>query len=61
MQPFGYSKQSRIPYDVVFIKHKYIGRTFIQTAQNVRQKLIAIKLNALKNTIEGKRIVLVDD
>jgi len=61
MQPFGYSKQSRIPYDVVFIKHKYIGRTFIQTAQSVRQKLVAMKLNPLKTCIKDKRIVLVDD
>lgn len=57
----GYSKQSKIPYDIVFIKSKYIGRTFIQTTQNTRKKLVSLKLNPLKKTIEGKRIVLVDD
>ena len=57
----GYSKESKIPYDVVFVKSKYIGRTFIQNTQNLRQKLVAIKLNALKKSIEGKKIVLVDD
>lgn len=46
---------------MVFVKSKYIGRTFIQNTQNLRQKLIAIKLNPLKKSIEGKRIVLVDD
>jgi len=57
----GYSKQSKIPYDMVFVKSKYIGRTFIQNTQKVRQKLVALKLNPLKSTIKGKRIVLVDD
>ena len=57
----GYSKESKIPYDVVFVKSKYIGRTFIQNTQNLRQKLVAIKLNPLKKSIEGKKIVLVDD
>ena len=57
----GYSKESKIPYDIVFTKSKYIGRTFIQNTQNKRKKLVALKLNPLKNTIKGKRIVLIDD
>ena len=57
----GYSKESKIPYDLVFTKSKYIGRTFIQNTQNKRKKLIALKLNPLKNSIKGKRIVLIDD
>jgi len=57
----GYSKQSKIPYDMAFVKSKYIGRTFIQNTQNVRQKLVAIKLNALTNAVKGKKVVLVDD
>jgi len=61
MQHFGYSKESKIPYDIVFVKSRYIGRTFIQDTQNKRQRLVALKLNPLKNTIEGKRIILVDD
>ena len=57
----GYSKESKIPYDMVFTKSKYIGRTFIQNTQNKRKKLVALKLNPLKNTIKGKKIVLIDD
>jgi len=57
----GYSKQSKIPYDMAFVKSKYIGRTFIQNTQNARQKLVAIKLNVLGNAVKGKKIVLVDD
>ena len=57
----GYSKASGIPYDTGFVKSKYIGRTFIQNTQNKRKKLVALKLNPLKNSIKGKRIVLIDD
>ena len=57
----GYSKESKIPYDLVFTKSKYIGRTFIQNTQNKRKKLVALKLNPLKNTIKGEKIVLIDD
>ena len=57
----GYSKESKIPYDLVFTKSKYIGRTFIQNTQNKRKKLVALKLNPLKNSIKGKKIVLIDD
>ena len=61
MLHFGYSKESKIPYDLVFTKSKYIGRTFIQNTQNKRKKLVALKLNPLKNSIKGKKIVLIDD
>lgn len=57
----GYSKESKIPYDMAFIKSKYIGRTFIQATQAKRKSLLKLKLNALKAAVEGKRIVLVDD
>ena len=57
----GYSKESKIPYDMVFTKSKYIGRTFIQNAQSKRKDLVALKLNPLRETVKGKRIVLVDD
>ena len=57
----GYSKESKIPYDIIYTKSKYIGRTFIQNTQNKRRKLVALKLNPLKNSIKGKRIVLIDD
>ena len=57
----GYSKESKIPYDMVFTKSKYVGRTFIQNAQSKRKDLVALKLNPLKETVKGKKIVLVDD
>ena len=57
----GYSKASGIPYDVGLIKNKYIGRTFIQPGQDKRERSVRIKLNALRNNLEGKRVILVDD
>lgn len=57
----GYSKESKIPYDIVFIKSKYVGRTFIQNTQSKRKKLVNLKLNPLKHTVKDKKIVLVDD
>ena len=57
----GYSKESKIPYDMVFTKSKYIGRTFIQNTQNKRKKAVLLKLNPLKQNVEGKRIILIDD
>lgn len=57
----GYSKESKIPYDLAFVKSKYIGRTFIQSTQDKRKKQVVLKLNPIKNTVYGKRIVLIDD
>ena len=57
----GYARQSGIPYGIGFIKNKYIGRTFIQPTQKQRQHSVRIKLNAVRATVEGKRVVLIDD
>ena len=57
----GYSKQSGIPYGMGFIKNKYIGRTFIAPGQKNREDKVRIKLNAIAETLKGKRVVLVDD
>ena len=57
----GYSRQSGIPYGMGFIKNKYIGRTFIQPEQALRQRSVNIKLNVITSTVKGKRVVLVDD
>lgn len=57
----GYSEQSGIPYGIGFVKNKYIGRTFIQPSQSMRENAVKIKLNVLKSTVEGKRVVMVDD
>jgi amidophosphoribosyltransferase len=57
----GYSNQSGIPYGMGLIKNKYIGRTFIQPSQKLRNLGVRLKLNALGELVKGKNIVLVDD
>lgn len=57
----GYSHESGIPYGVGLIKNRYIGRTFIQPTQAMRERSVALKLNTLKSNVEGKRLVMVDD
>lgn len=57
----GYAAESGIPYGIGLIKNKYIGRTFIAPGQNVREDKVKIKLNPIKATVSGKRVVLVDD
>ncbi|HIX65134.1 MAG TPA: amidophosphoribosyltransferase [Candidatus Anaerotruncus excrementipullorum] len=57
----GYAKESGIPYGVGFIKNRYIGRTFIQPTQGQREDAVRIKLNVIKETVQGKRVVMVDD
>jgi amidophosphoribosyltransferase len=57
----GYAQQSGIPYGIGFIKNKYIGRTFIAPGQKNREDKVRIKLNVVKDTVDGKRVVLVDD
>jgi amidophosphoribosyltransferase len=57
----GYSKASGIPYGEVLIKNRYIGRTFIQPEQHIREMGVRIKYNPLKEIVKGKRIIIVDD
>lgn len=57
----GFSKASKIPYAIGFIKNKYVGRTFITPSQEMRERAVSVKLNPLKINIEGKRVVIVDD
>lgn len=57
----GYSQQSGIPYGIGLLKNKYIGRTFIQPDQKLRENTVRIKLNPISDTVAGKRVVLVDD
>ncbi len=57
----GLSRASGIPYGVGFIKNRYVGRTFIQPNQTDRTNSVKIKLNVLKDTVRGKRVILVDD
>ena len=57
----GYSEESGIPYGIGLIKNKYIGRTFIDPGQNVREDKVRIKLNPIAETIKGKSVIMVDD
>ena len=57
----GYAQESGIPYAQGLVKNAYVGRTFIQPTQTMRELGIRLKLNPLKEVIAGKRIVVVDD
>jgi amidophosphoribosyltransferase len=57
----GYARESGIPYSDGLIKNRYIGRTFIQPDQRLREVGVRLKFNALPEVLEGKRVVLVDD
>ncbi len=57
----GYAQESGIPFAQGFTKNSYVGRTFIQPSQTLRQLGIRLKLNPLREVIEGKRLVIVDD
>ena len=57
----GYSDVSGIPMVDAISKNRYVGRTFIQPSQSVRENSVSLKLNAFRSNIEGKRIILIDD
>jgi amidophosphoribosyltransferase len=57
----GYAQESGIPYGQGLTKNAYVGRTFIQPSQTIRQLGIRLKLNPLKEVIRGKRLIVVDD
>jgi amidophosphoribosyltransferase len=57
----GYSEASGIPYAEGLVKNRYVGRTFIEPSQSLRQLGIRLKLNPLRDVLEGKRLVVVDD
>jgi len=61
MAAVGYSRRSGIPYGEGLIKNRYVGRTFIQPTDGMRQIGLRLKLNPLPSVIEGKRVVVVDD
>lgn len=57
----GYSRRSGIPYGIGFVKNKYVGRSFILPEQHSRSDAVKIKLNVIRQTVDGKRVVLIDD
>ncbi len=57
----GYAKQSGIPFELGIIRNHYVGRTFIEPTQAIRDLKVKMKLNPIKNVIKGKRLVVIDD
>ena len=57
----GYARESGIPYEMAMIRSHYIGRTFIEPSQRIRDFGVKIKFNIIKSSVEGKRVVVVDD
>ena len=57
----GYSMQSGIPYGQAFVKNTYVGRTFIKPGQKSRESSVRVKLNAVREAVNGKRIIMIDD
>ena len=57
----GYSMESGIPYGTAFVKNGYVGRTFIKPKQSSRESSVQVKLNVLKEAVQGKRIIMIDD
>ena len=57
----GYSDYSGIPYEIGFVKSRYVGRTFIKPTQKQRERGVKMKLSAMPDVVRGKKIVLVDD
>src|SRR5204862_3847547 len=57
----GYSAESGIPFRLALIRNHYIGRTFIEPSQSVRDFGVKLKLNPVRSLLEGKRVALIDD
>lgn len=57
----GYSLQSGIPYGTAFVKNGYVGRTFIKPKQSNRESSVKVKLNVLKEAVNGKKVIMIDD
>lgn len=57
----GFSEQSKIPFEFGFIRNHYVGRTFIDPKQEIRDLDVKVKFNAVKGVLDGKRVVIVDD
>ena len=57
----GYAEAAGIPYEMGLIKNRYVGRTFIQPSQALREQGVKMKLSPVRGVVEGKRVVMVDD
>src|SRR5690606_34183167 len=57
----GYSEESGIPFNFGLIRNHYVGRTFIEPRQSIRHFGVKVKLNPVKEILNGKRVILIDD
>ncbi|MGC5326195.1 amidophosphoribosyltransferase [Brevibacillus sp. SYSU BS000544] len=57
----GFAEATGIPYELGLIKNRYVGRTFIQPTQEMRERGVYMKLSAVRKVVEGKRVVMIDD
>lgn len=57
----GYAEESRLPYEMGIIKNRYVGRTFIQPSQELRELGVKMKLSPVRGIVEGKRVIMIDD
>ena len=57
----GYSEASKIPFEMAMIRNHYVGRTFIQPTQSMRDFGVRVKLNPVKNLLKGKDIIIIED
>lgn len=57
----GYAMESGIPYGTAFVKNSYVGRTFIKPKQKTRESSVQVKLNPIREVVNGKRIIMIDD
>jgi amidophosphoribosyltransferase len=57
----GYSQESGIPFEMAFVRNHYVGRSFLQPSQFIRDFAVRVKLNLIADLIRGKRVVIVDD
>lgn len=57
----GYAEEIKLPYEMGLIKNKYVGRTFIEPSQDLREKGVKMKLSPIRSVIKGKRVVVIDD
>ncbi|MFY0544833.1 amidophosphoribosyltransferase [Brevibacillus sp. H7] len=57
----GFAEATGIPYEIGLIKNRYVGRTFIQPTQELRERAVHLKLSAVRKVVDGKRVVMIDD
>jgi amidophosphoribosyltransferase len=57
----GYSMETGIPYEMAFVRNHYIGRSFLQPSQLIRDFNVRVKLNLIPELVKGKRVIIVDD